>query len=384
MIIGIDASNIRVGGGVHHLVEVLRVANPSEHGFAQVVVWGGRSTLSQLDDRPWLVKVHLPVLDCGLLQRSLWQRFELSKLVRLAGCNVLFVPGGTYAGDFQPLVTMSQNLLPFEWSELRRFGWSWPTLKALLLRWTQARTFRKADGVIFLTRYAQDTVNKVVRVDSARSATISHGIHQRFALAPRVQKAIGDYSIEKPYRILYVSTVDVFKHQWHVAGAVAQLRGSGLPVVLDLVGAAYPPALSKLNKAIDKVDPGRSFVRYVGPLPYITVHDMYAAADLFVFASSCETFGQIVTEAMSAGLPIACSGRSSMQELLGSAGVYFEPESEEDIARAIRQLIDSPRLRAEKAQAAFDLAGHFTWQRCAKDTFFFLRSIAMKPGAYAS
>lgn len=379
MILGIDASNLRVGGGVHHLVELLRVSDPKEHDFVKVVVWGGQSTLRQIEDRSWLVKVHLPVLDRGLLQRSLWQRFQLAKLARLAGCHVLFVPGGSYAGDFHPMVTMSQNLLPFEWGELRRFGWSWLTLKMLLLRWTQSRTFRQASGVIFLTRYARDTVNKVVKVDSAKSATIAHGIHERFTMAPRVQKPISDYSPDNPYRILYVSTVDVFKHQWQVAMAVAQLRESGLPLVLELVGAAYSPALSKLNNTIDKVDPDRKFVRYWGSLPYDTVHDLYAAADLFVFASSCETFSQIVTEAMSAGLPIACSSRSAMHELLGCAGIYFDPESSDDIARAIRELIDCPTLRATKAQEAFNLARHFTWRRCAHDTFLFLRTIAREP-----
>jgi hypothetical protein len=38
MILGIDASNIREGGGVTHLVELLRSVDPLVHGFSQVVV----------------------------------------------------------------------------------------------------------------------------------------------------------------------------------------------------------------------------------------------------------------------------------------------------------------------------------------------------------
>ena len=46
----------------------------------------------------------------------------------------------------------------------------------------------------------------------------------------------------------------MYKHQWHVADAIAQLRKSGLPVVLDLVGPAYAPALERLNKTLDCID----------------------------------------------------------------------------------------------------------------------------------
>ncbi len=40
MHIGIDASNIREGGGVTHLVEVLRAAEPRQYDIDRVTVWG--------------------------------------------------------------------------------------------------------------------------------------------------------------------------------------------------------------------------------------------------------------------------------------------------------------------------------------------------------
>lgn len=45
MRLGIDASNIRTGGGVTHLIELLRAAKPQEHGFDEVIVWGGSTYL---------------------------------------------------------------------------------------------------------------------------------------------------------------------------------------------------------------------------------------------------------------------------------------------------------------------------------------------------
>jgi glycosyltransferase involved in cell wall biosynthesis len=120
------------------------------------------------------------------------------------------------------------------------------------------------------------------------------------------------------------------------------------------------------------VDQREEFVRYAGEVPHERLHELYANADIAVFASSCETFGQIVLEAMSAGLPIACAGRSAMPEILGEAGVYFDPEKSATIAAALRRLIESPTLRAEKASAAFTRSKAFSWERCAEETFGFL------------
>ncbi len=152
MIVGIDASNIRAGGGLTHLVELLRAIEPSAHGVEEVLVWGAAGTLNRIEDRPWLVKCREASLEKGLLYRSVWQRFQLSGLARRAKCDVLLVPGGSFGGDFHPIVTMSQNMLPFEGIELRRFGWSWMTAKLTVLRIVQTRTFQQADGLIFLTR----------------------------------------------------------------------------------------------------------------------------------------------------------------------------------------------------------------------------------------
>lgn len=378
MIIGIDASNIRGGGGVTHLVELLRAADPKAHEFSQIILWSGQCTLNKIEDRSWLVKMHSRSLEKDLFHRTLWQRFQLSNMARSAGCDVLFVPGGAFGGDFEPMVTMNRNLLPFEGRELWRYGLSWMTLKMLLLRRAQSRTLRKADGVIFLTRHAKNIVNDVVRVNPGKSTTIPHGVNKRFVMAPREQLAIDNYTLDRPFRILYISTVDRYKHQWQVAKAVAQLRESGLPVALDLVGPSHSFALMKLHETMAEVDPKGKYISYLGALTYETVHTHYVNADLKVFASSCEAFAQILLEAMSAGLPIACSNLSSMWELLGDAGQYFDPENPDDIAKAIRQMIESPELRAQKAKMAFSRAQEYTWQRCANETFGILKKVTKK------
>ena len=374
--IGIDASNLRAGGGVTHLMELLGAAQPAEYGIDLIVVWGGKPTLKALEAQPWLSKRNPPALDKGLLQRTHWQRYRLSQAARDEGCDVLFVPGGSYAGNFHPVVTMSQNLLPFEMPELLRYGWTLFALKLLLLRLTQSLSFRKADGVIFLTEYARDVVLRVTGKLRGQTCIIPHGLNPRFNKAPKLQRAIAEYDDVHPYRVLYVSIIDQYKHQWHVVEAVAALRKQGLSIVLDLVGPSYPAALKRLNQTIDRLDVERRWVQYHEAIPFNELHLRYAEANLGLFASSCENMPNILLETMASGLPIACSNRGPMPEVLGQAGVLFNPEQPEDIARALRELIESPQTRTELARASYGRVQEYSWLRCADETFRFLARIA--------
>ena len=376
MIIGIDASNIRATGAAN-LNELLQGASPSSHGFHRVVIWIRKDALDKVNDHEWLLKVHEPLLDRSLPFRLFWQRFRLKKIAQRAGCDVLSVLSGSDASGFKPMVTISQNLLPFEWREMRRFGWSLYTLKFLLLRWTQSQSFHKADGVIFLTQYARDAVLKVTGALRGKNVIIPHGINPRFFQLPRTQRLAKEFDSTQPCRVLYVSVIDVYKHQWQVAEAVAQLRSAGIHILLELIG---PPARSicQLKETMNRVDFEGEFIKYRGAVPHEELHKVYKVADIGLFASSCENMPNILLEGMAAGLPIACSSMGPMPEVLGDAGVYFNPEDSNDIARALRELIDSSDLRVQLSDAAFARAKQYSWKQSANKTVDFLSEIAHK------
>jgi len=373
--LGIDASNIRSGGGVTHLVELLRAVSPLDFGIQQVTVWSGTATLNQIAQREWLHLSHDPWLDRSLPWRQAWQFWRLPAFAEQT-CDVLFAPGATFQRTKVPYVTMCQNMLPFETNERRRYGWSMMGAKLSLLGYSQRRSFQQADGIVFLTRYAQRVVQERTGSLQAQQKIIPHGIADEFRLVPRSVHPLSFYSFEKPFRIVYVSIIDVYKHQWHVVDAVAQLRQAGFPVVLDLVGPAYGPALERLQEVLQRVDPGHEFIRYIGAVDYRQLPDWYHQADSFVYASSCENLPIILLEAMASGLPIACSNRGPMPEILGEAGVYFDPENATEIAVALQSLITDHVLRLQCARMAFEQSQAYTWERCAKETFEFIVDIA--------
>ncbi len=378
MILGIDASNLRGGGGVTYLAELLAAADPVGAGFERVIVWSGRSTLNCIADSPWLDKRSDPWLDRSLPWRSWWQVWKLSRHARYEGCDLLFIPGGSFAGNFYPVVTMSQNLLPFEQRESKRFGFSWMRVKLYILRLIQGVSFRRADGLIFLTRYAERTVLEAIGGTPALTTVIAHGVASRFLLPARKQLAFEEFSAERPFRLLYVSIIDVYKHQDNVAAAVGLLHEEGVPISLDLVGPAYGPALEQLQQAMKRANRTSEVVRYRGPVAYEQLHEYYARADAFVYASSCENLPIILLEGMAASLPIACSERGPMPEVLSQAGLYFNPESVDSIADTLRILFIDCDLRQRMAQNASLHAAKFSWKACAEQTMTFLGQMAQQ------
>jgi glycosyltransferase involved in cell wall biosynthesis len=80
---------------------------------------------------------------------------------------------------------------------------------------------------------------------------------------------------------------------------------------------------------------------------------------------------------MASGLPIACSNRGPMPDILGEAGSYFDPENPESIAQAVRGQLEHASLRTDLAEQAYGRARAYSWTQCAASTFEFLRKVAV-------
>lgn len=375
MILGIDASNIRAGGGTTHLIELLKAADPTNFGISKIIIWSVQKTLERIEDRPWLVKICPPLLNKTAFHRSYWQFFCLKNAAKSHNCDSIFIPGGNFIGSYRRVITMSQNLLPFQLFELQRNGISWTTVRFLLLRLLQIRSFRKSDGIIFLTNYARNVIIQTIKKTKGKVTTIPHGINNLFFNMPKTQRTIQEYSFDNPFQIIYVSTINVYKHQWHVVESIKILRNSGLPVSLVLIGPATRNSFKRLHHSLSEIDPENKFIHYIGQIPYKDMPLYYNKSDLCLFASSCENLPIILLEGMASGLPVTCSDKGPMPEILGDSGIYFNPEDPYDIARKLEQLILQPDLRFTLSCKSYQKAKQYTWKRCADETFNFIKNV---------
>jgi len=378
MIIGIDASNIKNGGGLTHLVELIKNTRSDSNYFSKIIIYAPVETLKKIPDKEWLEKCTHSYLNSIVLYMLLWQKYYSGKEFRSKNTDVLFVPGGSYTGNFKPFVTMSRNMLPIELHEAFRYKSFIKRFRFIFLRYSQIKTFRKAQGLIFLTEYAKEKTMAILNKKTINVNMIPHGINNVFICPPREQKDISEYNEKKPYRLLYVSPITVYKHQWCLVEAVHRLREMKIPVELDLIGTYYKPAFQKYQKAILIFDPKESFIHYHGPIYHPELAGYYKNADAFVYASSCENMPNIVLEAMAAGLPIASSDRGPMPEILKDSGYYFNPENIDSIVNALHAMISNKDKRTENSNGTFKLVKNYSWKKTSDRTFKYLYDINQK------
>ena len=375
--VAVDASRVRSGGGVAHLVGIFSVEDPREFGIEQIHVWAYKKLLDLLPDRDWLIKHHPAALEKSLLHQSWWQGVQLSREIRQAGCNILFSADASTFCRFKPMVVLNQNMLAYDPGVLALFGWGKDRFQQTLMYFVQKKAFRFASASVFLTQHAAKQVQQ--RVGSlTRTVCIPHGVAEIFKQTSA--RAIWPKPGERPIRCLYVSPVFEYKHQNEVVLAVKTLRDQGVDIELTLAGGGGRRALNILNQLLAQVDPQRHFVNLVEFIPNSKIADIIAEADLFVFASSCETFGIALLEAMTIGVPIACSNRSSLPETLQDGGEYFNPQDPRSIAQALQVLIDNPSLRQRRAARTKELASKYSWHRCANETWSFISACGQSLG----
>jgi glycosyltransferase involved in cell wall biosynthesis len=369
MILGIEASNILAGGGLRHLKEMLSHAEPRRHGFDRVVVWAPQTTLDQLKDQYWLDKQTHAWLNKSIFFRMLWQFLILPTHLKKE-MDVVFTPGAN-AIPFSKVVSMCQNLLPFDREERKLYWFSWIYVRLKILQHAQIRSFQKAQRVIFLTPSSIHYVKDVYFNIESKATVIPHGISNVF-----FQKKIPK-DPNQPIRLLYTSIIDLYKHQWNVVQAVFNLLDQGCNIELQLVGSAYGPAMKKLNNVLMSKPEYQHRIQYTADVPFDVLTSIYRESDIFVFASSCETFSLILLEAMASGLPIACSDRDTLRDTLQDTGLYFNPYDVKNIEGVLIELIRNEELRDKLSQAARQKAEAYSWSTCADLTFASLSEVGL-------
>jgi glycosyltransferase involved in cell wall biosynthesis len=166
--------------------------------------------------------------------------------------------------------------------------------------------------------------------------------------------------------VLMVGRVNLAKRVMIVAQAVASLASAGLDICLFCAGQGEDrQAIANLL--------GRH-ARCPGIVTGESLARLFASADLLAHPSDyMETFGNVVVEAMAAGLPVVVASDSTVTRHIesGISGVVADPNPAE-WARAIASLLEEPQRRATMGRAArARVVSRFkTWDRVVAEHFF--------------
>jgi glycosyltransferase involved in cell wall biosynthesis len=215
------------------------------------------------------------------------------------------------------------------------------------------RSLRAGRIVIAVSDHVRDDLVERLRLAPERVRTIHHGVdHERFRPDGR----------EREPFLLYPANRWPHKNHERLFQAFAAVRRERPELSLVLTGAGH-----------GRVLPDGVVSR--GRVPDDDLVELYRSAAALVFPSLYEGFGLPPLEAMACGCPVAVSRAASLPEVCGEAAVYFDPESVEDIARGIAQVLDRP------PGGGPERARLFTWEAFARRHDAVYRELADAPQA---
>lgn len=116
-------------------------------------------------------------------------------------------------------------------------------------------------------------------------------------------------------------------------------------------------------------------VTFVGFVPVDDLVALYNAATVLVAPAFMEGFGLPAVEAMACGLPVAASNRGSLPEIVGTAGLLFDPDDHTDIATTLTRLLDDAPLRTRLRAAGLRQVQKFSWHSTAGRTIQILEDL---------
>src|SRR3989440_5388533 len=155
-------------------------------------------------------------------------------------------------------------------------------------------------------------------------------------------------------RLLYVGRVSREKDLDLLGEAFRRLRNEGLSIQLCVVG--HGPYSKEFSESLPEA-------LFTGYLKGEELAAAYASADIFVFPSTTDTFGNVIIEAQASGVPVIVSDSGGPKELVENErnGLITKSHDVEDLTRAIRELVTNPERRKQMGNLARESVIDRTW-----------------------
>jgi glycosyltransferase involved in cell wall biosynthesis len=242
--------------------------------------------------------------------------------------------------------------------------------RAHQLKMTVRRTVERAAAVLTPSEFSRTAILKHYHLDEDKVVAVPNAVSSEFRL---IDRAAAQSSLEKRFGIpgpfvLTVGDLQPRKNHMGLLKAFEEVVRAHPQLTHRLVFVGKETWYSKdLHQAVRQSGIADR-VHFTGFVEDADLVQFYAACDLFVFPSFYEGFGLPILEAMACGRAVASSDTSAMPEVADGAGILFDPRSQEQMARAIRDLLLDPELRNRMERLGLQRASLFSWQRAAERT----------------
>jgi glycosyltransferase involved in cell wall biosynthesis len=221
----------------------------------------------------------------------------------------------------------------------------------------------RADHVICISHSTKNDLCTIFDIPEHKVSVVHHGF-ERFNQGSDARTALLAGKSARPF-LLYVGSRGGYKNFGRMLKAVA--ARPALKNTFDVIAVGGNTFNVTEQALITTLGFAPQAVRQVG-CDDAELGRLYAHASAFVYPSVYEGFGLPPLEAMAHDCPVVSSNSSSMPEVVGNAGEYFDPLNIESQAEAICSVVFDEQRRNELIALGRQRLPLFSWERCALET----------------
>jgi glycosyltransferase involved in cell wall biosynthesis len=264
-----------------------------------------------------------------------------------------------------PVVATLHDALPISHPE-----WASPKLRGLK-NWLQVKAARKPQHVITGSHFSIRELVECFGVDERKISVVHHGVASHWFDAPSAEErdaTLARYQLQAGY-FLFVGTLQPRKNVGRLLESFLALppvlRSARQLVIVGAPGWRSEELVKQIKAAQQQ---GENVVWLDRLTDDRQLRHLYAGAGAFVFPSLHEGFGLPLVEAFASGVPVACSGTTSLPEVAQGAALEFDPLSVAEMTAAMTTLARDDAVRARCVAAGHRRALELTWDEAARRT----------------
>ncbi len=245
-----------------------------------------------------------------------------------------------------------------------------PKLTYSFLKSHTPRYLSKAASIITVSAFSKQDIIDKYQVPEDKIQVVANGASSQFMpLDDETQSIVRKRITDNHPYFIYVGSIHPRKNVGMLLQAYDALRKEGVCNHKLLIVGRFAWKTGETYTTYNAMQ-FKDDVIFAGSMNQTQLTEAIGAADALVYPSLFEGFGIPVLEARYAGVPVICSNRSSLPEVGGEHAVYFNPESAEDIARAMHIFLrNRTELKKYALETAQQAKNTFNWDKSAERIF---------------
>lgn len=234
---------------------------------------------------------------------------------------------------------------------------------------------RQASLIATVSNTAKQAIQEHFRLDESRIRVVPDAVNPEFhpsSDSPERQRLLAARGIAPAERfILYVGGISPHKNIETLVDAYFRLahgedaRDVKLVLIGDYERDAFLSSYQALRERISRRGGNGHNVIFTGFVPDAELRHWYSAAQAMVMPSLDEGFGLPALEAMACGAPVVASRGGALPEVVGDAGLLFDPRDTAALEGLLKSVLSDPALRQALSEKGLRRAGLFNWRASA-------------------